>query len=186
MPAWMHRGPMKARHYLMTSMIACLMSLTGNAMATTLDFEFGPTGFVRLNTANPSYGGFTWESNWYQIDTGTYNSFYGNSVTAPSGDQFVFNGFGVASISATHSPFNLQSAFFATWASNDGFAPFSSTTVTVEGYRNNVLQGSVSLNLTAGFQLLNIGLNNIDEFRVINDGASERWWLMDDLTFSPT
>lgn len=160
------------------------LGLATHVNATLLDFEFGSTGSSILSSANQGYGGFTWDGTWVQYDTGTYQSTFGNTGTAPSGDEFVFNSGGIITASATQSAFDLTSAYFSTWASNGAFGGFSSTSVTVNGYLGATLVGSVTQQLTTDFAFMDIGLSNIDRFDVVNDGGSGRWWLMDDLVIN--
>ena len=111
------------------------------------------------------------------------------TIDTPSGDEFVFNGFGDREVSANSliGPVDVVSAWFATYGFEDGFASYSAQTITVEGYLQGALVGSVTIALTLAGELVSLNLNGIDSLLVRSDQTATsglRYWIMDDLTFN--
>lgn len=166
--------------------LTCLM-IAGNARASDIVLNFDDIS----NTPDAvffggNYGGLNWGAGneWSVVNENFYMSGYGNTYGSPSGLYSAFNANGVLSVSTTSgSLINFIGAQFSAWALFDSTWIFGSETITVEGYNNNVLVGSASMNLsTTSYTLLNANLMGVDRLDFISDGDS-RWWLMDNFTY---
>jgi hypothetical protein len=158
-----------------------LFSCCASANAGVLlfdDLSIGPT--------LGSYGGFNWDANLYVYDNASYQSGYGNTYTTTSPENFIYNAFGVVSTTSTAgTDFDFNGAYFSTWAANDSFAWHSSNSVTLEGWDDGVLIGSITTALSSTqFNWVAANFASIDELRMINDGSYGRWWIMDNFTFN--
>jgi hypothetical protein len=157
--------------------------------ATVINFDDIPTnGNPGGGTAAmpAGYGGFSWDANMYVVNNDWYNMVYGNTVTFPSSPNAAYNGFGVTTVTNTHTPFYFDSADFAYWAEGNAAAGFSSSTVTVTGWYLGSMVGSTTLTLGSSFATLasTFATTKIDTLEISNDGSLGRWWLMDNLTIS--
>jgi len=139
-----------------------------------------------LSFVPSSYAGLTWGPDWGVADDTEYAG-YGNSYGAPSPLTAAFNSSGFLSVSLTSgADFDFIGAYFTGWASDDDYAPFTSTAITVEGYNGGSFVGGVSMPLSADrYDWLAANLRGVDELRFRNDGVDARWWLVDDLTYEP-
>jgi hypothetical protein len=144
-----------------------------------------PFGFVPAN-----YAGLHWQptgdAGWNILDNSTYQTVYGNTYQSPSLDNFAYNGEGVGSLNV--SPFlglfNFIGADFSSFTENNQLQPWSSQSITVNGYRNNSLVASIpNISLGAGFQWLQADIQGIDRVEFVGGGSST-FWAMDNFTYS--
>ena len=169
--------------------LALFLSATPLAgQAVTIDFELdaGCEGVLP-----DGYGGFDWEppNAWGSCDEATYAAEDLTTIDPPSGDEFVFNGFGDREVSANSlvGPIDLVSAWFATYGYENDFESYSAQSITVEGYLQGALVGSVTIALTVAGELVSLNLNGIDSFLARSDQTATsglRYWIMDDLTYN--
>ena len=115
------------------------LGFAGVSSAATLDFELGQTGstFGSLNALDASYGGFTWDSNYYVVTQDYYNGGYANSST------FVEGSLGAASVGT--ASMSLSPSSFSYLSFNFG-SPVDSFTVTSSGTGNWWLMDDLSYN----------------------------------------
>jgi hypothetical protein len=164
--------------------LSLALALAGPAAAVVVDFDSIPTG-GNTSMIPAGYAGFTWDTNFDVNDNGHYNS-WGNTVTFPSSPNAASNSGGrVLTVSASHTPFTLNGAYFSYWALNDGFWVIASAGITVTGYNSGNPVGSVHVSLTNNFVYSSIGLANIDTVTFTTDeGEVGHWWLMDNMTYN--
>lgn len=138
-------------------------------------------------SAVPSnYQGFTWDSNWFVYDQGSYSG-YGNSITFPSSPNVAYNGFGVIEADLFASaPTVFNDAQFSTWAGDNSFQSYSSSSITVEGWNGATLEWTVSENLGVDFADLAFGSAPVTELKFLNDGSAGQWWLVDNINYGST
>ncbi|MBI5644125.1 MAG: PEP-CTERM sorting domain-containing protein [Deltaproteobacteria bacterium] len=164
-----------------------VLGFAGISSAATLDFELGLTGSTigDLNTLDASYGGFTWDSNYYIVTQDYYNSLYGNSSTFVSGNEAAFNGYGVLTVTTTGSPVDLTGAWFQGWGYSNSAYSATATSVTVEGFLGATSVGTASMSLSpSSFSYLSFNFGSpVDKFTVTSS-SSGNWWLMDDLSYN--
>jgi hypothetical protein len=164
--------------------LALALALAGPAAAVVVNFDSIATGGISAPIP-AGYAGFTWDSNFYATDNNYYNSNWGNTVTFPSSPNAAFNGFGVATVSASNTPFTLNGAYFSYWALSDGFWSDASAGLTVTGYSGVNPVGSVHFLLTNNFVYQPLGLANIDSVVFTTDeGVLAHWWLMDNMSYN--
>jgi hypothetical protein len=164
------------------AVVALFALAVAPARAEVVNFDDLP-----VFTIVPSnYAGLTWGPDWTVVDDAEYAG-YGNTYGAPSPRTAAYNGDGVLSVSLTSgADFDFIGAYFTGWASDDDYAPYTSTSITVEGYNGGSFVGSVSMPLSADrYDWLAANLRGVDELRFRNDGVDARWWLVDDLTYEP-
>ena len=163
------------------------LGFAGVSSAATLDFELGQTGstFGSLNALDASYGGFTWDSNYYVVTQDYYNGGYVNSSTFVSGNEAAFNGYGVLTVTTTGSPVDLTGAWFQGWGYMNNAYTATSTSVTVEGFLGAASVGTASMSLSpSSFSYLSFNFGSpVDSFTVTSSGTGN-WWLMDDLSYN--
>ena len=81
--------------------------------------------------------------------------------------------------------FDFIGVYASGWAEFDDFAPFTSSTLTIEGWDDGVMVGDVTVNLsTDQFDWVAAGFNSVDTLVFKNDGQDGHWWLIDDFTFN--
>ena len=149
--------------------------------ATVLTFD------DNAGTVGASYGGFNWTfGDWFTVDDAAYSLSLGNSYGSPSGTIAVHNGGDVLStVTSGGGDFDFNGAYFTGMAQFDQQASFTSRSVTVEGWDDGLLIGSVTMQLpTASYSWLSAGFASVDTLRFRNDGTGQRWWIMDDFTFN--
>ena len=171
----------------------CLLALVVLALpvfsyATVL--TFGPLcsgGCVGTLLGN--YGGFTWSGDMYAVGNGYYDSTYGNTYGAPSGGA-AYNGFGDDGTTLTSgTPFTFNGADFTSWAGNDAYQSYSSTTILIDAYdsSSNFLGGCSQTLSASSYNFLTCDIPNVSELVFHNDiGMAGHWWLMDDFTYNGT
>lgn len=151
--------------------------------AIVLNFDDVATStFVSLPS---NYQGFTWSSTASVVDNGLYNTTYSNTITFPSGSKALYNEIadtGLVTVTNNVS-FTFDGLSAAFWATNDASGVYSSSTLTVKGYLNNVFVGSSSMNLGAQFATMNGFAGAVDRLEFINDDVNlpNLYWLVDDL-----
>jgi hypothetical protein len=133
-----------------------------------------------------SYGGFSFSSNW-AVESDTEYALYGNTYGSPSGNYAAFNNAGVLNVSlSSGADFDFNGAYFTGWASNNSFASFTSTSITVQGFNNGNFVGSAGMALSAnGYTWLSANLLGVDELQFFSSGNGQ-WWLMDNFTVNET
>jgi hypothetical protein len=129
----------------------------------------------------------TWDKNFYYYSWDLYNQNFGNTYLFPSNPHAAFNGFGVHSVTLTASRlFNFTGAYFTGWAFQNNQAAYSSTHITIEGYRGDRLLKTISMNLAMDkFEWFRTEINGVDKLIFYNDDSEVDglWWLMDNLTY---
>ncbi|MDY7031668.1 MAG: PEP-CTERM sorting domain-containing protein [Thermodesulfobacteriota bacterium] len=161
-----------------------VFSGVGISMATVINFD----DITTENYAQvPSdYEGFSWDSNFYVASDDLYSTFCGNSYGSTSGEYAAFNGYGTAAFEVTlesGDDFDFVGAFFTGWALDDNYYNSTSTSITVIGYNDGVLVGTITMDLSAdSYEWLTANLTGVDQlvFQASSDGT---WWLMDDFTY---
>jgi hypothetical protein len=130
---------------------------------------------------------FTWGGSFYAYGNIPYDANYGNTYGAPSG-AFAYNAFGDSPITLNSSvAFTFNGADFSTFAQNNQFQTFSSTTIEIQGYNGSTLVGTVVANLSStSFNFVTADFANVTSLVFTNDcgSCSGRWWLMDDFTYN--
>ncbi len=130
---------------------------------------------------------FTWGGNFYAYGNDAYESTYSDTYGAPSG-AFAYNAFGDSPITLSSSvPFTFNGADFSTWAEDDAFQSFSSTTIEIQGFSGTTLVGTVIADLSSNsFNFVSADFANVTSLVFTNDcgSCSGRWWLMDDFTYN--
>lgn len=141
---------------------------------TVLGGDFVPT----------NYAGFNWGFDWGLMNNADYNAGYGNSTVFPSLNNAVYNAYGFLSVTMSGSqPFTFKGAQVATFAENDQFSSFSSTTLTIEGYNSGNLIYTKTVNLSpTAFQWFDADYQNIDTLVFLSEDYA-RWWVLDDFTY---
>jgi len=121
--------------------LSCLPFAT-NAVATVINFDDIP-GFDKIPD---NYGGFYWSWQFFVYNQDSYNTYY-NNVTFPSYPNAAYNQWGVtvSMESIDGQLFTPNSAMFTSWVNGGSYYLQSSTTITVEGSRSGVSQGTTSL-----------------------------------------
>ncbi len=103
------------------------------------------------NQVPDGYGdpNFTYGGAWYAYGNVPYDSSYANTYGAPSG-AFAYNAFGDSPITISSSvPFTFNGVYASTWAENNQFQSFSSTTLEIQGFSGATLEGTVFANLSS-------------------------------------
>jgi len=166
--------------------------LIGPASATitsTITFDDVPTPQGTWGVVPDGYLGFDW--NFIEVERITdYQQTYNNpQLTFPSSPLAALNG-GVSGgnevvgFSRT-KPFLLEGAYFSTWAQNNKLTGFSSQGLTVTGYLDGKVAGSIKIPLTPNFvwQAMNFGPVDLVEFKH-QEPDNSHWWLMDNVKVS--
>lgn len=171
------------RVLLISGMLILFLAMVFPASAMVVNFDdiSNPGDSAEVPSG---YAGFTWDSLFTVENNAYYNATYYNNVTFPSTANAAFNGNGVGSIQVSNGAFNLEGAYFSTWAQDDAFNYFSSHALTVSGYQGANLVGSVSFDLTTDFVYQVLNLYNIDRVVFTTAEGGDTWWLMDDMTYS--
>lgn len=178
---------LQAKPFIRCICVLSLIVFQPNLYAIVIDFDdiaVGPAGYEFLPG---NYDGLSWRSDLYVVEDSLYAT-YGNTYGSPSGENAVFNGFGVIStgFSATSS-FDYTGASVAGWGYSDSLDGVNSaTTLTMEGYRNGSLVASRSMRLSgSNYQLMQADFIGVDEVRFISSDEG-KWWVMDDITINET
>jgi len=171
---------------------ALLIAAGTPAQATVVDFdsnvhqipEWGGLGWTYFYAE-----GFYWGDPGWAIVSDGYMAQFGNSFDSPSGDNAVFNG-GLSGAQQTltvvsqFGAFDFDGVRVATWGRDNLPASFSASQLTVEGYRADVLVGSLVVNLSADqYQWVGAGFQGVTELRFSAE-APGKYWLLDDLTYT--
>ena len=184
----------RAAAVVMGGLVAGVMSLPERAAAATLTFDDIPACLNTFANAGASnYGGLVWSASWaVECDT-NYAVAFGNSYGSPSGDNAAFNGFGEFGVTID-APANTTMDFLggmvSSWTQNDVYTGNSSLTLQIDGYLNNVLQGSLVQFLLPGYASLVMGdvlgtLNGVDQLIFYSDSPdAQHSWLLDDAQFA--
>ena len=146
---------------------------------TTSDFEAVPSEYCGFNWGTDEFG---------VVSDSAYSSYhYNNTYGSPSGEYAAFNDRGkenlvVTSISGNYFDFN--GAYFSGWAQENQCCEFTATSITVYGYRDEVLVGTVSMDLSASqYDWLQADMAGINKLEFVSSG-NNKFWIMDDFTFN--
>jgi hypothetical protein len=165
-----------------------LVSVTQASIVVTFDDLPTPTneGGQYYGTIPTNYAGLIWNG-WEVANGNDYRNVYNNTYLPPTLPNFAYNGSGVMTVTTSNGGlFDFWGAEVSTWAQNDAFQGFSSTTLTVEGYKGNTLVGSYTMNLSSNkYDPFNTNLQNINELVFKNDGVDGHWWILDNFTYDP-
>jgi hypothetical protein len=143
------------------------------------------TGGVPWGPVPSSYAGLTWEG-WEVSTAAGYRDNFGNTYAIPSPPNFAYNTDGTMSVSTSGTVFDFVGAEVSTWAYGNGFASYSSRTLTAEGYLGESLVGSVTVNLASDrFESLQANFLGIDRVIFRNDGVNGHWWTLDNFQYTP-
>ena len=161
--------------------------MTGLAVANIIYFDDITTG--DFEAVPLEYCGFNWGTDEFGVvSDSAYSSYhYNNNYGSPSGEYAVFNDRGhdnlvVTSISGNYFDFN--GAYFSGWAQEDQCKEFTATSITVYGYRDEVLAGTVSMDLSAGqYDWLQADMDGINKLKFVSS-ENNKFWIMDDFTFN--
>lgn len=133
-----------------------------------------------------SYAGLTW-TGWEVMNRSAYNAIYGLSEpTLPSDPNFAYSGHDTATLTVSdNTTFMFNGASFAYWSGNLA-APGAASSATVTGYLNDVLVGSVSVNLsTAAGWVTSGGISGaVDRLEFTPAGTSAGYFRMDNVDTS--
>lgn len=170
--------------------LALLVSSPAAAAPLTLHFDdIAVCADTFANAGASNYNGFQWSASWATECNADFAS-YNNSFSAPSPQNAAGNGFGEFGITVSrNSTFNFLGALITSWTALDQFAPFSSTSIQIYGFLNNVQVGSLFQNLGAGYAPLNMAnvigtFNGIDKLEFdSSDPQAQVSWLLDDMQF---
>lgn len=164
---------------------AALLALAPSTSSAVV-IHFDDITSLPVTSVPMSYAGLNWSSEWGVASDAYYTAFYGNTYGSPSGDYAAFNSGGALVLTTTSgADFDFNGAYFTGWANHDSLATYTSTSITVQGFDNGNFVGSANMPLPVGqYQWLAANLQGIDELRVLNDGTSGRWWLMDNFTYN--
>ena len=161
--------------------------ITGLAVANIIYFDDVTTG--DFEAVPLEYCGFNWGTDEFGVVSDiAYSSYhYNNTYGSPSGEYAVFNDRGhdnlvVTSVSGNYFDFN--GAYFSGWAQEDQCKEFTATSITVYGYRDEVLAGTVSMDLSASqYDWLQADMDGINKLKFVSSG-NNKFWIMDDFTFN--
>ena len=161
--------------------------MTGLAVANVIYFEDITTG--DFEAVPLEYCGFNWGTDEFGVvSDSAYSSYhYNNTYGSPSGEYAAFNDRGkenlvVTSISGNHFDFN--GAYFSGWAQEDQCKEFTATSITINGYKDGDLVGTVSMDLSAGqYDWLQADMDGINKLEFVSSG-NNKFWIMDDFTFN--
>jgi len=161
--------------------------MTGLAVADVISFDDISTS--DFEAVPLEYCGFNWGTNEFGVvSDSAYSSYhYNNTYGSPSGKHAAFNSLGdgnliVTSISGDYFDFN--GADFSGWAQKDQCCEFTATSITVYGYRDEVLVGTVSMDLaTNQYDWLKADMDGINKLEFVSSG-NNKFWIMDDFTFN--
>ncbi len=167
--------------------VLLILALPMISFATVL--TFGPLcNGSCVGTSLGTYGGFTWSGDMYAIGDGYYDSTYGNSYGAPSGGA-AYNGFGDTPTSlSSATPFTFNGADFSSFAGNDSYQSYSSTSILIDAYdASSMFLGSCGATLSpSSYNFVNCNISNVSALAFYNSGGGGLWWLMDNFTYNGT
>ena len=183
LPPELYSRKFNMRRLLFACAFACVVATSNIAAGSIIHFDdlAGDTTF-----ANSNYAGFDWGDNWETVDEDTYQTNFSNSYGAVSSANMASNTNGFREITTMNGgDFDFIGVYATGWAEFDSTAPFTSSTLTVEGWDDGVLVGSVTVGLsTDQFDWVAAGFNSIDTLVFLNDGQNEHYWLIDDFTYN--
>ncbi|MCD4769735.1 MAG: hypothetical protein K8R35_06160 [Bacteroidales bacterium] len=161
--------------------------MTGLAVADVIYFDDITTDDFKAVPLE--YRGFNWGTNEFGVvSDSAYSAYhYNNTYGSPSGEYAAFNDRGhdnlvVTSISGDCFVFN--GAYFFGWAQENQCYEFTATSITINGYRDEVLVGTVSMDLSASqYDWLQADMGGINKLEFVSSG-NNKFWVMDDFTFN--
>ena len=151
------------------------------AEAVELTFDTLSDGQHMEWPANVNYGGLDWSAGYMYVESyGNFVGRGGSSAPFPSGQMAIYNGYGVSATTVSKSSlFDFNGAWFAGWNNTD-LPP--STGITLNGYRDGALIGSVSYGLTGAFKWCPADFSGVNRVDIVSSN-SPNWWLMDNFTY---
>ena len=161
----------------------CVVGILGAAEAAVIGFDDIPIGPPAPIASD--YQGFYWDDQWGVESDYVYTKIYENSYGAPSAENAAFNWCGMESVSLTAgSHFDFVGAYFTSWAGEDEEEWYSSTTITIEGYKNGSFVDSVTAELSFNqYDWIGANFAGVDELVFVSSGDL-KWWLMDNFTYN--
>jgi len=159
-------------------LVFAIAAVSAAASATVLTFEDNSFGGYQSVGA---YGGLTFDTGHSTLAFSDWASDYSNTTVFPSGSMSFFNGSGVPSTSITSgTDFDFNGGSFIGWGEADAAQSYTTLSLTIEGWDDGNLVGSVTRALTANsFSTFTTNFLSVDEVRFLN--ASSTWWVGDDL-----
>lgn len=155
---------------VMLSLVACVC-----AHATEVNFD----SFADAQYPG-SYAGFVWGTNIATESEGNYAGRHIGAFTFPSSAIAVYNTYGVALTTVTKATgFDFNGAYFSGWY-ND-LAP--ATSITLNGYYDANLVGSVTYGIGNGFSWCPANFSNVNKIEFVSSGSGN-WWLMDNFKYN--
>lgn len=163
-----------------------LPAVAGLAVDITFDDLATPNDKGTWGIVPEDYQGFSWQY-IEVVNADAYAKSFGNSkIVFPSRPNAAYNGgpeggFEVVTLAA-NSPFELEGAYFSTWAQKNKLVSYSSRGLTVSGYLKGKAVGSSAINLVPNFVWHSFDFGPVDlvEFRH-TEKDNAHWWLMDNL-----
>jgi hypothetical protein len=191
----MHQRKLPRRTRLLLAAAIALLAFAGPQSAQALVIHFDDITTQTSCCANvpTNYMGLVWDGNWDVVSDVYYKSAFpyglGNSYGAPSPGYAAQNDGGTLVVTvADGANFDFVSAAFAGQASGDAAGWGTAVDITVQGWDDGNLVGSVSTDIYPdGYVVLAGPINDIDELRFItsdNNPIGGDWWLMDNLTLN--
>ncbi len=168
------------------SIIGATLFAAAAVSSASVFLEFDDAGLYNHIDPVGSYMSFDFDSNAYIVDRDNYGTDFGNTYPFPSYDKGFFNGFGVTSVTMTRvGDFDFVGGFFAGWGFNNAANSQTSSSITIEGWDDGSLVGSVTKSIDAdGFRYVGANFASVDKLVFKNDGSDGRWWVGDSLRFN--
>ena len=154
---------------------ACSLAVCLRAEAAVVDFD----SFADAQYPG-AYAGFTWGSNIATDSEGHYAGRHAGAITFPSSAIALYNTHGdtLAAVTAASS-FDFNGAYFSGWY-ND-LAP--ATTITLNGYDNADLVGSVTYAIGNEFSWCAANFPHVNKVEFVSSNSGN-WWLMDNFSYN--
>lgn len=181
---------LRAGLLLLVGVALSLLGATAAQADTVLDFEGLTVGDqVSFGDAGATnYGGLVWDGDawWLESEEDYHSDWYGyNKTPFTSGEYAAFNGYGLTVETLSNQPIVFVGAYFLGWAMADDYDPFTSTSITVKGYLNGSLVGTVTSDIAPdSMDWVGVNLGPVDKLEFL-PSAQATWFLMDDFTFKP-
>lgn len=158
-------------------------ALTLFAVAAVPAFALLPVEFDTLADGSTTVAGtdtFTFGPGVVVENESDFQS-YSNTAAFPSYSKAIYNGFGVQAVSMSRvGDFDFLGGYFIGWGQNDNAVSTTSSTITIEGWDNGILVGSVTKSLlTDSFRYVATNFTSVDTVVFKNDGVDSHWWLGD-------
>lgn len=174
------------KRLIVICILACAAGFAGASVVNFDDLATPLNSGGMLYGAMPlNYEGFTWEpenvqSSWNVNDASKYDSVYGNSVGAVSGNVFASNS-GGALLTVSGPVFDFVGVFITGWEQGNAFKSWSAKSVTAKGYREGSLVGEKTLTFSGnGYDWLEANFAGVDTVEFSTSAG--KYWIMDDFT----